>query len=158
MLLAVMAPAFLAFTLAFTGTLSPFTGWKRWLFFIEPLLVLIALVSDPRLSLFRMNPVLQAAGSFDIVAFIRGPAWYFHTIYTYLMMLAGTVWMIRHLLRSPRQIMSRNLVLLGGLLLPWLFHVLHALQIIQFTYDPSVFTLTISSAAFMWAVSRLGLD
>ena len=90
-LLAVMAPAFLAFTLAYTTIGNPFTGWKRWLFFVEPLFVLIALVSDPSLSLFRINPVLQAAGSFDIITFTRGPAWYVHVLYTYLMMLAGTV-------------------------------------------------------------------
>ncbi len=156
-LLAVMAPAFLAFTLAYTTIGNPFTGWKRWLFFVEPLFVLIALVSDPSLSLFRINPVLQAAGSFDIITFTRGPAWYVHVLYTYLMMLAGTVLMIRHLLRSPRQIASRTLVLVGGLLLPWLINFLHVLQIIRFAYDPNVFTLTISSAAFVWTLFRFGL-
>jgi PAS domain S-box-containing protein len=156
-LLAVMAPAFLAFTLAFTAIKNPITGWKRWIFLIEPLLVLIALVSDPRLSLFRINPVLQSAGNFDIVAYTRGPVWYLHVIYTYLMMFTGTVLMIRHLLRSPRQILSQTLVLVGGILLPWLINFLHVQEIVRFAYDPNVFTLTFSSAAFVWTLFRFGL-
>ena len=156
-LLAVMAPAFLAFALMSTANWNPVAGWKRWIFFIEPLFVLLALISDSRLALFRINPVLQTAGSFDLVAFTRGPAWYVHIIYTCLLLMAGTVLMIRHLLRSPRQIKSRTLVWVGGLLLPWLVIILHVLQIIRFTYDPNVFTLTISSAAFVWTLFRFGL-
>lgn len=154
---AAMAPAFLGFTLAYTGIWNPFIGWKRWLLVIEPLFVIIALFSDPRLALFRINPVVQAAGTFDLVAFTRGPAWYVHTIYVLLMMVAGTLLMIRHILRSPRRIFSQTIVLVSGLLLPWFTFLLYVLQIMQFSYDPNVFTLTISCAAFVWTLFRFGL-
>ena len=156
-LLVAMAASFLAFAMTYATIENPFTGWKRWLFFIEPVLIIAALVSDSRLSLFRVSPVLQAAGSFDILAFTRGPAWYLHMIYTYLMMFSGTVIMVRHLRRSPLQIVNQTLVLLGGLLLPWLINLIYVLQIIQFTYNPNVFILTISSAAFVWTLFRFGL-
>ena len=71
--------------------------------------------------------------------------------------LASTILIIRHLLRSPRQILGQTLVLLGAVLVPWMFNFLFTLNLLKTPFDPNLFALTFSCIAVAWAMFRYGL-
>jgi PAS domain S-box-containing protein len=155
--LAAIAPIALAFTLAFIGR-SGLISRRGWLFlWIEPVLVLLLLVSDTWLALYRVAPSVQALNGLSVLVFTRGVGWYVNTIYIYLITLVASILLIRHLLRSPRPILGQTLAVLFGILAPWFTAYLFAVKIIESPFDPNLFSLTFACLAFAWALFRYGM-
>lgn len=152
-----MATIFLVFTLAFVGHGDLFRGRRNILLLIEPVLVLAALASDSSLGLYRQNLSLERLGGFVLLTFQPGVLWFVNTIYTFFLFLVGTILLIRHLLRSPRQVLSQTMALIVGIVAPWLSNFLYVMKRIEIAYDPTLLVITFSWLAFAWALFRYGL-
>jgi signal transduction histidine kinase/CheY-like chemotaxis protein/PAS domain-containing protein len=154
---AAIAPTALAFTLAYIGRCDQISRRAWLLFFIEPVMLLLVLITDPWLGLFRIAPSVQTIGGLPVLTYTRGIAWYINEIYIYLAMLVAAILLIHHVLRSPRPILGRTLVILIAILVPWLANYVFTLQIIQSPLDPNLFGLTLTCLALSWALIRYGL-
>lgn len=152
-----LVPSLLVFTWAFIGRREPIPRRARWLVFIEPMLVVGMLLTDPWLHLFRSNLRLRPLYDLMILDYDPGVGWIFNVIYIYMAILICAIAILRHLLHSPRKIPGQIAAILAAGLVAAGFNFLVILKIIDFPYNPYMVTLSFSCMGLGWALFRYGL-
>jgi len=155
--LLVIAGNFLAFAIFYTGLRKRSPQWLRYILILEPAVVIGLLLTDPWLALYRVAPRLEPLGPFVKLVYDQAPGRILNVVYIYGLMLIGSILLVRHLLRSPRPIFGQTAAILLGTFMPWAANFLFTLKIIPLEFDPNLFALPISCAAFAWAFYRYGL-
>src|SRR5262245_17854168 len=113
-----LVPAsWLAFALEYVGLGAWLTRRRLALLAIEPLLVL-ALTNDLHL-LFRTQVRLLDVGTYLVLESVLGPAFWLHTLYSYLLIGIGTFLVLRNFMRMPRVYRRQASALLVAVCAPW---------------------------------------
>ncbi len=122
----VTVPAtWLALVLRHTG----YEHWlarRRWLLLtVEPALTLLLVWTNDVHGLIwsRIRPV--SLGPYTVLEVTHGAGWWVHFVYSYLLLLAGTVLLLRALFCAPHPYRGQTATLLSGALLPWLGNALY---------------------------------
>lgn len=153
-----VAPAWLAFALAYAS-------WEGWLtrrrnvalLAVEPLLTLGLVFTNEYHHLMWSSAELNESGPFVLVKAAYGPWYWFHLAYSYMVVLAGTLVLLR-MLSSARLYRGQKVALLVGVTVPWLGNAIEVLDLSPIAHpDPAPFTFAVTGAAFAWALSRYGL-
>jgi PAS domain S-box-containing protein len=142
-----------------------YTGHERWinrrtliLLAIEPLLTLLVAFTNPQHHLFRTQARIVAQGTFRALAVEYGMAFWIHAVYSYLLLLAGNIILIRAYVHAPRLYRRQTTALLIAGLTPWVSNALYLAGRSPLPpLDSTPFAFTVTVMALGWGVLRLQL-
>ena len=155
----VLIPVFwLGFTLQYTGQHKWLTR-RNWIIItIEPLLALVLFWTNSAHELFWKDVELVESGNMTLATFTHGPGFWVHAAYTYLLLLAGMVLIVKFLIRSHILFRKQGISLLVGVFSPWLGNAVYLLGIHPIPYlDPTPFAFVITGLAITWGLVRYQL-
>lgn len=128
------------------------------LLLLVPLVTNLLVWTNDHHGLMRQNVWLDIDGPYARVAKTYGPWLWVHAVYSYSLLMAGSVLLFRQALRSPFVYRGQAASLLVAVLLPWLANAVYLFgQGTIMRLDPTPVAFTISSAAAAWGLFRYGL-
>lgn len=148
-----LAPAWLAFSLAYTGRRRRLSRRALLMLSIEPITILGLLLYDPTHDWVRYYPPEAAGQQFPVVG--AGWAFWAHLAYTNALIVVGTTIFVVSLARISRVYWRQSAVLLVAALGPWIMNVLYNAQVGPFArvdFTPAAFALT--AVVIVWGVFR----
>ncbi|MFL5806122.1 MAG: histidine kinase N-terminal 7TM domain-containing protein [Roseiflexaceae bacterium] len=154
-----LVPAsWLVFALEYVGLGAWLTRRRLALLAIEPLLALaLALTNDLHL-LFRTQVRLVDVGTYLVLETVLGPAFWLHTVYSYLLTGVGTFLLLRNFVRMPRVYRRQAGALLVAVCAPWAGNIVYLSGLNPFPYlDFTPFAFSISAVALAWDLLRFHL-
>ncbi len=155
----VAAPlAWLIFSLYYSNRIRKLK--KRWLalLLVIPAFTLIMVASNGSHHLmFRRFDIVQIGR--QMLVYPRfGPAFWVHTGFSYLALLAGFIFLTKHLIDYPAPYRRQVASLMIGGMAPWISNIFSIFKIGDLTYfDLTPVAFTISGIAFMWGIVRYKL-
>jgi PAS domain S-box-containing protein len=137
------------------------TGHERWLtrrtvslLATPSLLTLLLVWSNELHRLIWATITLIPGPAFVAWKASYGPAFWVFTIYSYLLLLTGTVLLLWQVLRSPDLYRGQAGAMLAGTLVPWAGNLLYNLGISPLGVELAPLAFTLTGVAFSWALYR----
>lgn len=131
--------------------------WIASLLFV-PLITTAIIWSSASTSLFWREFTIETLDPLTVIHVQRGPWFWVHTAYSYLMLAGGTFLLIRSLISAPDLYRDQSLALLVGVTAPWMVNVLYVFDLIPKAFpDPTALAFVITGLAFSWAMRNAGL-
>jgi diguanylate cyclase (GGDEF)-like protein/PAS domain S-box-containing protein len=155
----VMVPLFwLAFALEYTGRESWLTR-RNFLLLAAPLITTLVLVFTNEVhNLIWTRTALESHGTFSLLDVEYGAWFWFHWIYSLLLILLGTILLLRALPRSLRPYRRQSLALLVAAAIPWLSNVIYVLGLEPLRgLDLTPFAFLLSGVAMSLGLFYFGL-
>src|SRR5262249_22565108 len=121
----VLPAAWFAFACQYTGHESWIGRRVIALLAIEPLVILVLIWTNEYHGLFWRAVALAPGDSLFAGRSTRGIGYWVHAVYTYLVLLSGTILLIRAFIRSPGMYRGQATGLLLGALVPWVSNGLY---------------------------------
>jgi len=147
--------AWLAFAIQYTGYgqrwLRP---WGVGLLAVEPAIMLILIWTNEAHHLFWGEVRLTHLGSLVLLSTSHGPAFWIHTVYSYLLLALGSALLALLFSRSSGLYREQASALLLALLLPLVGSVLSIFQIFPVPLDLVPFAFTLAGLALAWGLFR----
>jgi len=150
--------AWFAFACQYTGHASWLGRRAIVLLAVEPVAILLLIWTNEYHTLFWRS-IGQAPGD-PLFAWrsTRGVAYWAHAGYTYLMLLAGTILLIRAFMRSPGLYRGQTTGLLIGALVPWVSNGLYLAGLNPLApLEVTPFAFLITGLIIAWSVLRFQL-
>lgn len=149
--------AAMAFALRYTSHDRWLTRTNLALLAVIPATTVILAWTNEIHGLIRQNVSLDASGPFLAIARIHGPWFWVNAGFSYLMLVVGSVALIRMLFKSSRLYRGQALVLLLGMAVPWSWNVIHISGLSPLPkLDLTVPALALCGLAMAWGVYRFG--
>ena len=148
--------AWLIFSLKYTAFNSWLTRKNLLLLSIIPFTTLILVWTNSFHELVWRGAHLETSGPFIVIAKTYAPWFWVHTVYSYLLVLLGTIILIERQFRPPRLYRSQSIAILVGVFIPLAWNVLYVFKLFPIYHidlTPSAFT--ISGLAWAWGLFRL---
>lgn len=148
----VIVPAsWLIFACRYTGRDAWITRSRLMLFFIEPVAVLALVWSDPWHGWFFAGKRALT----DSVLFDGSPLFWLHVLYSYGLLLIGTVLLFDYALRVLRFYQWQIGLFIASLLLPWVANILSIANLSPFpNLDPTPILFTFTAIAILYDILR----
>ncbi len=145
--------------------IAAYTGQARWLaprtvflLSLEPIVTLVLAWTNEWHGLIYTSTRLVTVNDYPMVAATFGVWSWVHTLYSYALILSGTLLLFWAIFRLPRFFRAQAWSLLVGALVPWISNILSVLDLSPFPLlDLTPLAFAISGAAFAWALFRLRL-
>lgn len=142
-----------------------YTGKGAWLstrkaawLALFPALTFTALVTNPLHGLFYTSIETVLVNGFTQLHLVYGPAFWLHTIYSYALLVIGTLVLLVASIRTPGLYRRQAWVLLISALIPWILNVLYLMHVFPLKgVDPTPLGFTISGLALILGVYRFRL-
>lgn len=142
-----------------------YTGREKWLasaklrlLFIVPILTLLAIWTNEAHGLMWHQVVIDPSDPFPILYWMRGVWFWVFTVYTYLLLLLGTILLIETVVRSHDLYRGQAVVLLIGALVPWIGNALYLFGFDLFgRLVPTPVLFTFTGVAMAWGLFRFQL-
>ena len=147
----------LTFSLRYTGLNEWLAGRRIALFFIEPALTLALLATNPLHHLVWTSVSLNASGPLGPLFIQHGPFFWVHLIYSYALILAGAVILVRAVIRYPKDYRTQAVPIVIAVAAPLIANVLYAAGIPGRDLDLTPFAFAVTGAALALAMSRYRL-
>ena len=149
--------AWLLIVLEFTGRERYLTRRNLILFSLMPTIILLLVWTNDLHGLIWTSARLQTE-KWTLLSLGHGPAFWVHAIYSYSLLLLGTVLIIQASFHTPSIYRGRTTVLILGALVPWIGNLSYlARWFPSFPIDPTPFAFTITGAVYFWGLYRLRL-
>ena len=155
----IVPPAWMLFCLAYTGRGNWITRRKMLLLLIEPILVQIAIFTNPSHMSFWQEFSLEQVGGIFVTNSLAGNLFWVHATYSYIALLVGCVVLIRTMMRSPQLYRGQMTLLLVGAFAPWIANIIYLAgwsplpDFVDLT--PLAFVITV--VTFGWSMYRFRL-
>jgi PAS domain S-box-containing protein len=155
----VITPTMLLFlVLQYTGRDKNFRPWHHLLLVIEPVIVLILMWTNEAHGLIYQTWGLTFDGELYSIEKTYGLGFWFHTVYSYLILVAGMVVLVQAYRRASSVYRSQTGILIAAALVPWLANALYILQLNPFPQlDLTPFAFTITGLMITWGLFRYQL-
>ncbi|HHS96496.1 MAG TPA: GAF domain-containing protein [Chloroflexi bacterium] len=152
----VWVPAtWLIFAVRYTGYGKKWlTSWAYALLSIEPAVVLVLVWTNEVHQWFWAQTELVSYGSLTLLSTAHGPAFWFHTIYSYLLVIGGSALLALMLVRAPAFYRRQALSLLLALLSPLVGSVLSIFHLFPAPLDLVPFGFVVAGAVLVWGLFR----
>jgi PAS domain S-box-containing protein len=99
----------------------------------------------------------QVTGDFSALSVTRGWWFWVHSVYSYALLLAGTLYILR-MLRRQGLYRGQAIVLLIAVLIPWIGNILFLTGLSPLPYlDPTPFAFTLTLLALIWGIFGFSL-
>ncbi|MFV9503696.1 MAG: histidine kinase N-terminal 7TM domain-containing protein [Oscillochloridaceae bacterium umkhey_bin13] len=119
-----------------------------------PLLIVIFAWTNPLHGLFRREVMLVAQDGLVVLTATMGPVFWLHTIYSYLLLMLGSLILVRSLLRSRNLYRRQVLALLLAISAPWFANVIYLSGLSPWpTLDPTPMSFALAGvllAGSLW--------
>ena len=146
------------FILVTTGKESWLTRKRILLLSIIPIITIVLAVTNSFHHLIWTKAWLNTDGLAPLVAYSRGLGFWLFIIYTYLLMVIGTIIVIKEFLIAGEIYRKKLLIVLLGALVPWVANGIYLLDLSPVrNLDLTPFAFTISGLAFAWGLYRYQL-
>ncbi|MBP6015619.1 MAG: GAF domain-containing protein [Candidatus Promineofilum sp.] len=158
--IALLPVAWLLFALTYAGYSHRITLSAVTLLSVVPAIMIVLAWTTPAHSLLYANPGVRDVGNFVVFETERGPAFYVHVIYSYLLVTIATLLIIRVWLRSAGPQRKLALVVAAGAILPILSNLIYQVGLaadLPIYIDLTVPTFAVSAVLFAWGWFRLHL-
>ena len=147
--------AYLLFSIVYTGN-------ARWLrprvlltLAVEPLTTLALVWTNDGHGLIWNQVTARSVGAFSMMSPSYGDWFWVHTAYSYALMFMATVLLLRTIVRAPSLYRGQAVILVIGVLAPWVGNALYLSHASPFPYlDLTPVAFTVSGVAFAWDVAR----
>ncbi len=150
----VVPVAWVVFAFQYTGR----DGWitRRTLaaLLIVPALVFILIWTNDVHGLFRTVTGVERYGSLSVPAASFGPVFWFHTLYSYLLLIAGTWLILQLVFLSNQRFDGQAIGLLVAVLVPWVGNGIYITNVVPFGFDPTIMMLANSGLILLGLVAR----
>jgi PAS domain S-box-containing protein len=155
----VLAPTMLLFlVLQYTGRDVNFRPWQHMLLAIEPTAVLILMWTNSAHGLIYQTWDLSFDGRLYGIEKTYGFGFWFHTIYSYLILVAGVILLILTYRKASSIYRSQTGILIAGALVPWVANALYIFNLNPFPQlDLTPFAFTITGLILVWGLYRFQL-
>jgi len=148
----------LIFALQYTGREEWLTGHNLALLAVVPLITVLLVWTNDAHGLIWSSIGQNTDGSFLVLDLTYGAWFWVHWMYSYLLLLLGTILLIRVLIRSEGLYRGQALVLVIGMLAPWVGNALYVSGLNPFPHlDLTPLAFTLSGLAGAWGLARLRL-
>ena len=131
------------------------TGTSYMVLSIVPLMVIALVLTNDHHHLMWHEVWLDLDGKAPALAYSRGLGFWVYTLFSYLLILLATFVLIKSLISSTGIIKRQMIMLLVGVMCPWLSNILYLFgfdELKHFDLTPAAFT--ISGIAFSWALLK----
>lgn len=145
------------FALKYTGRAVALRGWRYWLLPV-PIATAMMVWTNPYHHFFwvRLRPYQYP--DFLVTELDHGPGFWLHASYSYVLLLVGTVILLRALFRSPPGYRPQLGAALLGAGAPWLANALSIFDLTPFRHlDLTPFAFIVSGLCFGWGLFRYHL-
>jgi diguanylate cyclase (GGDEF)-like protein/PAS domain S-box-containing protein len=151
----ILPAAWFAFGIRYAGKGAWLSTWKAAWLFIMPVLTLIALATNPLHHLYYLSSGLEEINGFQQHVVVHGPFFWLHTIYSYALLIVGTVVLLRSSLSTPSIYKRQSWILVLGALIPWAANGLFLLNLFPSGgIDPTPISFTLSGLIFIVGLYR----
>lgn len=155
----IVPPAWLFFILEYTGHHKYVTRRNIRLATIQPILVQIAVVTNPLHYAFWSEFSLETTNGLVVVNSIAGTLFWLHAVYSYILLLISCVVLLRTMFRSPELYRGQMVYLVIGVFAPWIANIvfLAGLSPLPLFVDltPIAFVITVMCVAYSMYRFRL---
>lgn len=142
-----------------------YTGRDRWLtrkwiiaLAVVPVVTILAAFTNDFHHLFYTSITLNENGPLSVLDASYGALWFLNFSYSYLMMLAGTIYLLVGVFSIPRGYWFQQTLLILSPLLPWIANALYILRLSPIPQlDLSPLAFTVSAAILATDIFRFGL-
>jgi PAS domain S-box-containing protein len=154
-----LVPAsWLAFALEYVGLGALLTRRRLAMLAVMPLWTLAMVWTNDTHHLFRTEVGLANIGSYSVMIVTLGPAFWVHTVYSYLLLGLGAFLLLRNVVRLPRVYRRQAGAMLVAVCAPWVGNLLYVSGLSPFPYlDLTPFAMSISGVALAWDLVRFHL-
>ncbi len=154
----VLPVCWLAFAMVYTGHRAWLRPHRLAPLLALPVLTLVSVATNQFHGLMWDRVHLDTTGPFAVLDIHRGPWFWVHTAYSYALLLAGSVLLLRMFLRSSRPYAGQVKALLAALAAPWLGSALYLGGFQPLPHlDLTTFAFTFSGVVMLWGLFRLRL-
>ena len=148
----------LIFSLYYSNRVRSIRKKHLMLLMIVPAFTLAMVATNPLHHLMFSRFEMVKVGQYFLVYPYFGPLFWIHTVYSYLILLTGFVFLIKHLIDYPAPYRRQVAALMVGGMTPWISNIIFIFRIGRLTYfDLTPVAFTISGIAFMWGILRYKL-
>ncbi|RLC28797.1 MAG: hypothetical protein DRH32_08440, partial [Deltaproteobacteria bacterium] len=146
----VSIPVFwIAFILPYTGQTARLPLNRAVCLSIVPAVSLVMAWTNNLHGFFFSNSEIITKNNFSFLIRTFNTGFWIHSFYSYLLLLIGTILLIRTILRTSNPYRGRSVLLLAGALTPWACNALYIFRIEPFAYfDLTPFGFTLSGLLF----------
>lgn len=142
------------FSVSYTGRDNLLTPRNLALLSIEPIFVMVLLLTDSQTQLFRVRVWLDSTNSFMLRSDYSIGFW-LHAVYSYILLMSGTLLIYRFLRQSSKVYWRQTVVIIVGIFVPWLANLLFLLGFT--TIDLTPFGFTVTGLVLAWGLLRFQL-
>lgn len=149
----VLPPAWLVFSLQYTGRAQLVTRKVLAVLAAEPLVVLVLLAIPATHDLVHYYEPESAGERFPVA--MTGWVFWVHFVYAYTLIFVGTTVFVATMVGLARTYRRMALTLVGAALLPWIANALHNFGVGRFTrVDLTPFLFVVTGGVLVWGVFR----
>ncbi|MBS3778026.1 MAG: PAS domain-containing protein [Candidatus Thermoplasmatota archaeon] len=143
-----------SFSISYTKKRFSITNKMITGLFIIPIISLITLFTNPLHHLFWRTISFDGINTISIVSGNANFFFWIHTIYSYFLIVFGTVLIISLLFRTKDIFTKQNIILLTGILTPFIGNIFIVFELVHipYGYDITPFLFVLSGVAFSIAI------
>jgi PAS domain S-box-containing protein len=120
---------------------------------ILPLITLLLAFTTETHGLIWKDVRIRTVGTFSALEVTHGLWFWIYWVYSYILVLVGTIFILRSFTRTRGLFRRQNLVLLIAVLTPWFGNVLYVSGLSPIPYlDITPFAFTVSIVVFAWGI------
>ena len=155
----VMVPtAWLTFAIQYTGRGNWLNAKTIPLLAVMPITTLALVWTNGSHNLIWATIEFDVSGSLSLLHLTYGNAFWVHTIYSYMVMLAGILIVAEDIFYSHRLFWQQSAAMLVSAIAPWVANWLFFIEAAPMeNLDPTPFAFLVSVAVLWWAVYRVRL-
>lgn len=142
-----------------------YSGFERWLtrrnviwLWCIPVITMGLAVTNEWHAWLWSNVVPASDLSGGNLVYQRSAWWYVTLIYSYVLLAAGSIVLVRQAVRMDRALRQQATLLIVAVAIPWLANIMHQLRIYPVPgFDFTPFVLAVSGVIMAWGVFRFQL-
>jgi diguanylate cyclase (GGDEF)-like protein/PAS domain S-box-containing protein len=129
------------------------------LLLILPIITIVLVATNPYHHLVYTTVSLDATEPFPIMSLTRGVWYWVNAIYAYIVIVAGIVLLLERLTHPRDMYRKQVIVMLAGLIVPWLCNMIYQVSNFQFFYhiDLTPYGFAVTGVVIAWAMYRYQL-
>lgn len=146
--------ALLSMALRYTGHEAYISRTTLALLLVVPAMSVLLMLSNPFHGLFWAGSRLETVEPFSVMVFQPGPWYLVHLFYSYLLLVAATVTLVRWALTAERTYKRQARYILIGIAVPWAANLAKQLALGESPLDPTPIFFTVSGVFIGVAILR----
>lgn len=141
-----------------------YTGYEEYLnkhiyilLFIIPLVTFVLHYTNDFHHLFYKDMRMNYKSLFPLVELTKGPAYWVHIFYTYIVLIIGMTLFFKMYLSSVKVVREQIIMMILGTAAPWILNVIYVLGMSWYNIDLEPFGFALSGIFYSWAIYKFNL-